>query len=678
MRIDPLPPYPLDKSSQPGTFAVLPAMWDLGGGAGTAAGAIWLGEQLSSPEIQPLLKTPYAVAQPLRFDHIFARLEPGLLMAAQTLRSWQYGYRPLWLCGDHGLAIGPVRAASLYDRPLTVIIFDAHPDRYFASPSDCGGCQPLPNEVTQGNISTFIGREKSVRSLVQVGIRERLNLADNGDPANLHVLSAEQILADPIAAQSWLQQQLDEALMDNGLIMLSIDLDVLDSKEFSAVDSPEAGGLNHELFRTLVLPVAQHACSIDISEFNPLRDPSHQSSHLAFKLVCEIIAEAAPNIGRRAWQAPQLEVPSGMLFPLSPTVATIINGEGICFELTPIESCLLNDNDLDEMRSQFHDGAINQAAMNLREVMHLSTKARPTHFAPPSSPKRLTPSDWLEGGIRHVEGLTTTPDGGYLAAGDWDHNIYCWPLPIGSGPPTQLQGHSAWVIGVDFSPDGNWLASASDDGHIGLWSMGREGPPQLNWAHDHWAKTVAWHPAGDHVASASFDGTLRLWALGNPDLVRHIDAHPGAIWSLSWSADGKEIVSSGTGGLLRRWDPNNGTLIQELQGHEFSVERCQHDKLGRIWALGLTGYLTCHGDAEKPDAVIQASASGYDLALLEAMGLILVADLHSIRCIRMNDLTIAAELAVDFAVSSVLPIDHHQVAVAGDSTRIAIFDLEQL
>ncbi|MCG8427775.1 MAG: arginase family protein [Chromatiales bacterium] len=676
MQINELAPFPFSPASVPGAFAVLPAMWDLGGGTGTAAGAVWLAEQLARDEVQELLSTPYSVAPPLRFDYPFARLDPGLLVASQTLRAWRSGFRPLWLFGDQGLAIGPVRAAGLYGVPTTVVMFDAHSDRFMGNAESCGSCPSLPNEVTQGNVGTFIGEEPAVRSLIQVGVRSHLSYVRDDRLTNVQLLSAEQIRTDLDAAKYWLHQQLQTALAGNELILLTIDLDVLDPSVCPAVDSPEEGGLNSDEFRALVQMVAQVACSIDISEFNPLKSPGQRGGSAALRLLCELLTDAAPEIGRRFWHPPQLKRPKGVLFPLSPVANAVIDCSGAAYELTPAEFALLNGAEIDALEAVFRQEAIAEAAESLRALIN-----RPDSFSSTpkegveSRPQRFSPIGWLEGGAGHIEGLAISTVGDRLAAADWDHGIHIWSPMAGSSSTVRYQGHQAWVIGVDFSPDGKWLASASDDGCIGLWSCDGEMMQPMEWRHDHWAKAVAWQPSGQLLASASFDGSVRIWSLTCPQPLLHINAHSAAVWSLSWSPDGKEIVSSGFDGALRRWSAGDGALLQELRGHEVSVERCRYDQMGRLWALGLTGRLTCHTGSSEPDRVIQASVSGFDLALADEMELILIADLNVVRCINMHDLSCVAELVVDFSLSSVRYLGKGMVAAAGDSERIALFEI---
>jgi len=68
--------------------------------------------------------------------------------------------------------------------------------------------------------------------------------------------------------------------------------------------------------------------------------------------------------------------------------------------------------------------------------------------------------------------VAVSPDGLYIAAGDFDEMIYIWRMTEQESTPfIKLHGHAGVVSSVAFSPDGKWLASASWDQTICLWNM---------------------------------------------------------------------------------------------------------------------------------------------------------------------------------------------------------------
>ena len=70
-----------------------------------------------------------------------------------------------------------------------------------------------------------------------------------------------------------------------------------------------------------------------------------------------------------------------------------------------------------------------------------------------------------------VFGISFSPDGRILAAGDWDGNVILWDVRSGRRLGEPLTGHTSYVVEVAFSPDGRLLASAQPDGPTLLWDV---------------------------------------------------------------------------------------------------------------------------------------------------------------------------------------------------------------
>ena len=70
-----------------------------------------------------------------------------------------------------------------------------------------------------------------------------------------------------------------------------------------------------------------------------------------------------------------------------------------------------------------------------------------------------------------VFGISFSPDGRILAAGDWDGNVILWDVRSGRRLGEPLTGHTSYVTEVAFSPDGRLLASAQPRGPTLLWDV---------------------------------------------------------------------------------------------------------------------------------------------------------------------------------------------------------------
>jgi WD40 repeat protein len=66
--------------------------------------------------------------------------------------------------------------------------------------------------------------------------------------------------------------------------------------------------------------------------------------------------------------------------------------------------------------------------------------------------------------------IAFSPDGKYLASGNWDSSVKMWSVESQKVVAT-LQGHGGYVESIAFSPDGKYLASGGKDMTIKLWNI---------------------------------------------------------------------------------------------------------------------------------------------------------------------------------------------------------------
>ena len=73
-------------------------------------------------------------------------------------------------------------------------------------------------------------------------------------------------------------------------IYLTVDLDVLDPREFPGTGTPEAGGLSFEELRTCLMQLKDvNLVGMDFVELSPPYDPSGCSTALALKILRETL-----------------------------------------------------------------------------------------------------------------------------------------------------------------------------------------------------------------------------------------------------------------------------------------------------------------------------------------------------------------------------------------------------
>ena len=117
--------------------------------------------------------------------------------------------------------------------------------------------------------------------------------------------------------------------------------------------------------------------------------------------------------------------------------------------------------------------------------------------------------------------MTYSPDGKFLAAGDWDGWLRWWDIAKEKTIwETKVPQYELRLMAV--SPDGKTLATAGSDALIRLWDTrpGKEKPAStipLSSTHD-----LAMHPSGQSVVAADHDGKLRQWDLNTGKIQRAI------------------------------------------------------------------------------------------------------------------------------------------------------------
>ena len=123
-----------------------------------------------------------------------------------------------------------------------------------------------------------------------------------------------------------------------------------------------------------------------------------------------------------------------------------------------------------------------------------------------------------------VYSVVFSPDGGTLAAGDWEGAVLLWDVKTGEQKQA-FTGHTDGVMSVAFSSDGSLLATGSWDRTVRLWDVktGEQKPEFV--ARTDWVDSVAFSPDDRTLASSGQNG-VQLWDVERVNSRRHSPGIP--------------------------------------------------------------------------------------------------------------------------------------------------------
>lgn len=206
------------------------------------------------------------------------------------------GELPIFLGGDHSVAVGTVGAAS-HDEPIGVLWVDAHGDFNTPETSPSGNIHGMPLAALTGQGTPELvnlgrpGAKIDPRDVMLIGIRDL-------DPKEKELLRGS-------GAGVYTMREIDERgmatvarealkrLQHRKRLHVSLDLDALDPREAPGVGTPVAGGLRYREAHLLmeILAESKKICSMDLVEVNPILDHSNRTAELAIGLLCSAMGE---------------------------------------------------------------------------------------------------------------------------------------------------------------------------------------------------------------------------------------------------------------------------------------------------------------------------------------------------------------------------------------------------
>jgi agmatinase len=184
---------------------------------------------------------------------------------------------PISIGGDHSISTELIKSVSKKFGPLSLVYFDAHPD--FVS-SVQGYYGSVFHDVLQ-----YI----DIKSSIMIGVRtpEKEEI-DNIKKYDLPIITPFDIIRQGI-------QKTEEIILNRigKNTYVSLDMDVIDPAFAPGVSVPVPLGLrNIEVALLLKSIVKKGICGLDIMEVCPNYDIKDRTSHLASRIISEVISSA--------------------------------------------------------------------------------------------------------------------------------------------------------------------------------------------------------------------------------------------------------------------------------------------------------------------------------------------------------------------------------------------------
>lgn len=162
-----------------------------------------------------------------------------------------------------------------------------------------------------------------------------------------------------------------------------------------------------------------------------------------------------------------------------------------------------------------------------------------------------------------VTSVIFSPDGGQLAAGTQEGDVWRWSTVTGEALDT-LTGHRDGATSLAYNESGFNLAVGTGRGEVRMWDATRGDSGGTMQEHDTAVESVAF--SGFLIASGSLDGEVRLWdMISASERAALVDAaNPTPVASVAFSPDGT-LLAAGGGSTIRLWNVESGTVQAVLE-----------------------------------------------------------------------------------------------------------------
>ncbi len=182
---------------------------------------------------------------------------------------------PILIGGDHSISSEVIKAISKKSEPISLVYFDAHPD-FISSTTNY-----------YGSVFQDVLPHIDIKSSIQIGIRTpEQEEIDNIKKHNLKVITPFDIVEKGVKE---IANTILQTIGKN--VYISFDMDSVDPAFAPGVSVPVPMGLkNVEAVYLLKAIVNQGIIGMDLMEVCPSYDIKDRTSHLASRIIAEVIS----------------------------------------------------------------------------------------------------------------------------------------------------------------------------------------------------------------------------------------------------------------------------------------------------------------------------------------------------------------------------------------------------
>ncbi|HAR33371.1 MAG TPA: arginase [Desulfobacter sp.] len=212
-------------------------------------------------------------------------------------RVMDQGRMPIFLGGDHAIAIGAVASVAVKG-PVGLIWVDAHADFNTPQTSLSGNIHGMPLAVLTGDGYPCLvdaghpGTKISLDNVVMIGQRD----LDPGEKKRIKSTGITIFTMRDIDEQgiSGIAAKIMVQFAHLKRFHLSLDMDALDPVEAPGVGTPVPGGISYREAHLLMELLADSGKlgSMDLVEINPILDVANKTSKLAVELILSALGKS--------------------------------------------------------------------------------------------------------------------------------------------------------------------------------------------------------------------------------------------------------------------------------------------------------------------------------------------------------------------------------------------------